>query len=175
MFDTCIAGETFVWHPIFPSATAFSKDLVERAGAFDVGLAGKRNEDGEFTVRLLYQAKAAAIPQPLVIIRKHDESVSSDQLKLTIDEIWMLDFAKRNHPAARPYHEIIDREIVRRSIAAANLAFVAHDHELTRQLIRSVAWKERPIKLHLKRLVASLPDPVAIHANDLLQRIAERV
>ena len=24
-----------------------------------------------------------------------------------IDEIWMLDFVKRNHPAARPYHEIM--------------------------------------------------------------------
>ncbi len=174
VFETCIAGETFVWHPIFPSAMAFSMDLLNRAGAFDVSLAGKRNEDGEFTLRLLYQARAAAIAEPLVAIRRHDESVSSDRLKMAIDEIWMLDFAKRTHPQARPYLEIIDQEIVRRSIAAANLAFVAHDHDLTRRLIKSVAWKQRPLKLHLKRLVAALPDPVAIPANDLLQRIAER-
>jgi glycosyltransferase involved in cell wall biosynthesis len=174
VFETCIAGETLSWHPIFPSATAFSKRLVGRAGAFDVSLAGKRNEDGEFTIRLLYEARAAAIPQPLVTIRKHGESVSSDQLKLLIDEIWMLDFVKRNHPAARPYHAIIDREIIRRTIAGANLAFVAQDHELTRKLIRSVGWRQRPIRLHLKNLVAALPDPIAMPANDLLQRLAER-
>ncbi len=174
VFDACIAGETFIWHPIFPSAMAFSKGLLDRAGAFDVSLAGKRNEDGEFTLRLLYQAKAAAISQPLVAIRKHGESVSSDQMKLTIDEVWSLGFVRRNHPQARPYHEIIDREIVRRSIAAANLAFGSRDHALTRRLIKSVAWKQRPIKLHLKRLVAALPDPLAIPANHLLQRIAER-
>jgi glycosyltransferase involved in cell wall biosynthesis len=174
VFETCIAGETFIWHPIFPSATAFSKDLLDRCGAFDVSLAGKRNEDGEFTLRLLYQAKAAAIPEPLVAIRKHGESVSSNQLNLLIDEIWMLDFAKRNHPAARPYHEIIDREIVRRSIAAANLAFGARDHGLARQLIGSIARKERPMKLRLKHLVATLPDPIGIPANAFLQRIAER-
>ena len=173
VFDTCIAGETFIWHPIFPSATAFSKRLVDRAGAFDVSLAGKRNEDGEFTIRLLYEARAAAIPQPLVSIRKHGESVSSDQLKLLVDEIWMLDFVKRNHPAARPYHEIIDREIVKRTISGANLAFVAQDHELTRKLIKSVGWRQRPMRLHLKNLVAALPGPIATPANDLLQRIVE--
>ncbi|MBN9560031.1 MAG: glycosyltransferase [Alphaproteobacteria bacterium] len=174
VFDTCIAGETFRWHPIFPSATAFSKQLVSRAGAFDLSLAGKRNEDGEFTIRLLYEARAAAIPQPLVAIRKHGESVSSDQLKLLIDEIWMLDFVKQNHPAARPYHAMIDREIVRRTIAGANLAFVAQDHELARKLIKSVGWRQRPMRLHLKNLVSALPGPIAVPANDLLQRLAER-
>ncbi len=174
-FKASLAGSSFRWHPMFPSAMAFSKGLIERAGAFDPKLNGRSNEDGEFTLRLLYYGRAGAIPQPHVTIRKHGENFSRDRLQNLIDEVWSLDFVKRNHPEARPYHEIIDREIVRRSIAAANLAFGAHDHALARQLIRSVAWKQRPMKLHLKRLVAALPDPLAIPANDLLQRIAERV
>jgi glycosyltransferase involved in cell wall biosynthesis len=173
-FRSPLAGSTFRWHPMFPSAMAFSKDLLARTGAFDPKLNGRSNEDGEFTLRLLYQASAGAIPEARVTIRKHDENFSRDRLQNLIDEIWSLDFVKRNHSEARPYIGIIDEEIVRRSIAAANLAFVVHDHDLARRLIKSVAWKQRPLKLHLKHLVAALPEPVAIPANDLLQRIAER-
>ena len=173
-FKSSLAGSTFRWHPMFPSAMAFSKDLLARTGAFDPKLNGRSNEDGEFTLRLLYHAKAGAIPEARVTIRKHGENFSRDRLQNLVDEVWSLDFVRRNHPEARPYLAIIDQEIVRRSIAAANLAFVAHDHDLMRRLVKGVAWKQRPLKLHLKRLVAALPDPVAIPANDLLQRIAER-
>lgn len=173
-FGSSLAGSTFRWHPMFPSAMAFSKELLARTGAFDPKLNGRSNEDGEFTLRLLYQARAGAIPEARVTIRKHGENFSRDRLQNLIDEVWSLDFVKRNHPEARPYAGIIDQEIVKRRIAAANLAFVAHDHDLARRLIKSVAWKQRPLKLHLKRLVAALPDPVAIPANDFLQRIAER-
>ena len=174
VFGRRIAGETFRWHPIFPSATAFSKALTERAGTFDLALAGRRNEDGEFTLRQLYHARAAAIPEPLVTVRKHGESVSSDRLKLLIDEVWTLDFARRTHEEARPYHGIIEQEIVRRTIQAADLAFASRDHALARRLAVQVPWRQRPAKLHLKRCVAALPDAIALPANSLMQRIAAR-
>ena len=171
VFKTSLAGQTFTWHPIFPSAMAFSKGLIAKAGIFDSNLKGRSNEDGEFTLRLLYHATTGVVPQPLVQIRKGLESVSSDQLKLLIDEIWSLDFVKRNHSEARPYIEVIDQEIVRRTIQAADLAFTTRDHALVRRLVKDVPRPLRPTKLNIKNFVASLPGPIGLPANSLLQRL----
>ena len=171
-FQKTLAGQSFKWHPMFPSAMAFSKGLLARTGTFDARLNGCSNEDGEFTLRLLYHAKVGAIPEPLVQIRKQNDSVSSNQLKLLLDEIWSLNFVKQHHAEARPFHAIIDDQIVRRTIQAANLAFVIGDHTLVRSLIKDVPWQRRPPKLRLKYGVALLPGPVALPANNLLQRIA---
>jgi glycosyltransferase involved in cell wall biosynthesis len=173
VFRESIAGQSFLWHPMFPSAMAFSKNLVARTGGFDSSFKDRISEDGEFTLRLLYHARTGAIPEPLVQIRKHGNNVSGDQLKLLIDEIWSLDFAKRNHDQARPYHDVIDQEIVRRTIQAANLAFAAKDHALVCRLVKDVPRARRPAKLRMKHLVASLPAPIALPANTLLQRLSE--
>jgi hypothetical protein len=169
VFERCMAAGTFVWQPIFPSAMAFSKELAMRVGGFDVALADRRAEDHEFTLRLIYTAR----PGTLVAIRKHAENYSSDQLANLIDEVWVLDFIKQNHAESRPYHDIIDRGIVRRSLEASNAAFAARNHQLMRHMMARVPWRERPLKLHLKHAVASLPTGVAPRANALLQRIAE--
>src|SRR5271165_5166045 len=172
VFKTSLAGQSFTWHPMFPSAMAFSKGLIAKAGIFDSRLKGIRNEDGEFTLRLLYHATTGVIPQPLVQIRKHRDSVSADQLKLLIDEIWSLDFVKRNHDEARPYLDVINREIVRRTIQAADLAFTTQDHQLVRRLVKDVPRQLRPAKLQIKHFVASLPGAIGLPANTILQRLA---
>jgi glycosyltransferase involved in cell wall biosynthesis len=169
---TSLAGQSFVWHPIFPSAMAFSKTLIAKAGIFDVALKGIRNEDGEFALRLLYHAITGVIPEPLVQIRKHRDSVSADQLKMLIDEVWSLGFAKRTHAEARPYYDIIDHEIVRRTIQAADLAFACRDHALVCRLVKDVPKPMRSTKLQIKHLVASLPASIGLPANTLLQRLA---
>ena len=173
VFDKTVAPLSFTWHPMFPSAMAFTKGLALRVGGFDVALAGRRGEDGEFTLRLLYQAKVGAIPEPLVTIRKHSGNATHDPLANLIDEVWGLEFIKQKHPEALPYHDIIDREIAMRSIAAADAAFAAGDHGLVRQLVGQVPWSARPLKLYLKHAVACLPKTVAAAVNALLQRIAE--
>ena len=174
VFKASLAGQSFTWHPMFMSAMAFSKDLTAKAGLFDPRFKGRHAEDGEFTLRLLYHARTGAIPQPLVQIRKHRASVSSDQLQVLIDEIWALHFVRRNHGEARSFHEIIDQEIIKRTIEVANLAFVSKDHELVRRLVKSVPWPRRPPKLRLKYCVASLPGPIALRGNALLQDLARQ-
>lgn len=173
--DGALAGETFLWHPIFPSAMAFKTSLLARAGGFDVGLAGRRNEDGEFTLRLLYHARVGAIPDPLVSIRKHESNVSGDQLRLLLDEVALLRFIRDTHEEARPYGAVIEREIVRRSVQAVDLAFAAREHAITRDVFATLPRPSRSPKLRAKRLVAGLPDPIALPLNALLQRLGSPV
>ncbi len=172
VFRNSLAGQSFTWHPIFPSAMAFSKELLAKAGLFDIRLKGRLGEDSEFTLRLLYCATTGVVPEPLVQIRKHREGFSSDQLKLLIGEVWLLGFVKQNHAEARPYHAVIDQEIIERTIQAADIAFATRDHELVRRLVKDVPRSLRPPKLQIKNFVASLPGPVGLPANTLLQRLA---
>jgi glycosyltransferase involved in cell wall biosynthesis len=172
-FRRSLAGPSLGWHPMFPSAMTFSKYLLGRTGMFDAKLKGRRNEDGEFTLRLLYYARTGAIPQPLVQIRKHRDSVSADSLQLLIDEIWSLEFVKQHHSEARAFHASIDREIVARTIQAAHHAFATQNHPMVRRLVDSIAFNKRPYKLLLKRWITSLPEAIALPANDLLQKIMD--
>jgi len=80
------------------------------------------------TLRCLYRAKAATLPQRLVTIRRHDANFSRDQLRNLIDEVAALQFPHAHHKEAQPFHAIIDDEIDRRRIMAAEGAFAEKDH-----------------------------------------------
>jgi glycosyltransferase involved in cell wall biosynthesis len=173
VFDRSIAGQTILWHPIFPSGTLVSKALLTAIGGFDTAMRGLRPEDGEFTLRCLYRARAAALPEPLVTIRRHDANFSRDLVRTLIDEVTALHFIKRHHAEAAPYHAIIDSEIRKRRIQAFHGAFAQRDHALARQVAQDLPWADRSPKLWLKRLCIALPDRLGLPLNGGLQRAAE--
>jgi glycosyltransferase involved in cell wall biosynthesis len=170
VFDRSIAGLTFTWHPIFPSATLVSKALLTAIGGFDTAMRGLRPEDGEFTLRCLYRARAAALPEPLVTIRRHDSNFSRDPVRNLTDEVTALQFIKRHHAEAARYHAVIDAEIRKRRIQAFHGAFAQQDHALARQVAQDLPWADRSAKLWMKRLCIALPDSLGVPLNGLLQR-----
>jgi glycosyltransferase involved in cell wall biosynthesis len=173
VFDKSFAGQTFLWHPIFPSATSFSKRLTDKVGVFNTAFRGVRPEDGEFTLRCLYHSKVGVLPEPLVTIRRHDTNFSKDDLLTLIDEVKALQWIKENHEEARQYLAIIDSEIRRRRINAVHGAFAARRHDLVRQLSVEVLPDDRSMNLRIKSLIASLPDSVGLTLNTLLQSGSE--
>jgi len=96
-FEGPIAGQTFLWQPIFPSAMLVTRKLIETVGGFDVAMRGLRPEDWEFTLRCLYRAKVGALPDPLVTIRRHETNFSRDVVMISADEVMALQFVKRTH------------------------------------------------------------------------------
>jgi glycosyltransferase involved in cell wall biosynthesis len=173
VFERPIAGQTFLWHPIFPSATVVSKALVEEIGGFDTAMRGLRPEDGEFTLRCLYRARVGAIPEPLVTIRRHESNFSGNQLMCLVDEVEALKFIIAHHAEAAPYRAIIDAEILKRGIEAAEAAFAARDHALARKLLAEIPPAARPARLRAKAACLALPDAVGLPLNALLQRLSE--
>jgi glycosyltransferase involved in cell wall biosynthesis len=173
VFDTSFAGQTFVWHPIFPSASSFSKRLLEKVGMFNPALRRIRPEDGEFTLRCLYRSKVGVLPEPLVTIRRHGANSTKDNLLTLIDEVKALQWIKENHEEARHYTAIIDDEIRRRRINAVHAAFADRRHELVRELLAELPPRERSINLRIKSLVAALPDSIGLVLNNVLQGISE--
>lgn len=173
-FDGPIAGQTFRWQPIFPSAMLVARQVVEAVGGFDVAMRGLRPEDWEFTLRCLYRAKAGALPDPLVTIRRHDANFSRDLVMITADEVVALQFIKQHHAEAAPFHAIIDQEISKRRVQAVEGAFAQRNHALARQLLAGVATADRSAKLRIKGLCLALPDALGLKLNGLLQRLSER-
>lgn len=174
VFDRPMAGATFRWHPIFPSGTVLTKALAARAGGFDQSLAGMRGEDGEFTLRCLYRAHVGAIPEPVFLYRRHATNFSRDQLRNLVDEVTLLRRIRATHAEAAPWHDVIDAEILRRSIEAANAAFAERDHALARRLLAAIPAEARDRRLRLKAAVLALPDAVGRPVNALLQRLSHR-
>jgi glycosyltransferase involved in cell wall biosynthesis len=174
VFDRPMAGATFRWHPIFPSGTVLTKALAARAGGFDQSLAGMRGEDGEFTLRCLYHAHVGAIPEPLFLYRRHATNFSRDQLRNLLDEVTLLRRIRETHAEAAPWHDVIDAEVRRRSIEAANAAFAEGDHALARQVLATIPAEARDGRLRLKAAILALPDAAGKPLNALLQRLSHR-
>lgn len=170
VFDRSMAGQSFRFHPMFPSAMVISKQLATMVGGFNSNMAA-RAEDGEFTLRCLYQAKTAALPEPLVYIRKHAANISGDLVLSLLDEVTALRHIRDNHPEAVPYHAIIDDEIAIRIEMAFNGAFAAGDHALTARLFEKLAPERRSMKARVKNAVAHMPDFLGRPLNASLQAL----
>jgi len=173
VFDRSLAGASLRFHPMFPSAIVLSKELATKVGGFNSNIP-PRAEDGEFTLRCLYHAKAAALPEPLVLIRRHEANVSRDLVPRLLDEIATLQHARDNHPEAVPYQPIIDDEIGIRTKDAFNAAFAGKDHDVAAALFEKLPPQWRSTKARFKNLVARMPAFLARPLNATLQALAGR-
>jgi len=171
VFDHSLAGASFRFHPMFPSAIVLSKELATQVGGFNSNMP-PRAEDGEFTLRCLYHAKAAALPEPLVLIRKHGANISGDLVPRLLDEIASLQHARDNHPEALAYQPIINDEIAIRTKDAFHAAFAGKDHMLAVELFEKLPPQWRSMRARVKNLVARMPPFPGRPLNASLQALA---
>jgi glycosyltransferase involved in cell wall biosynthesis len=172
-FEGDIVPHTFRWHPIFPSAMVVCRNVLSRAGMFNMAMRGLAPEDGEFTLRCLYNSRVGAVPEPTVFIRRHDENTSRDGLQSLLDEITTLRWIKLNHIEASSYVDIIDSEIERRRIIAVHGAFAAGRHDVVRDLLPEVAPKDRSLSMRVKGALAHMPACIGLPLCGLLQKASE--
>lgn len=170
IFDTSIAGATFTFHPVFVSATVVAKALWHRVGGYNATVGHVGGEDGEFTLRCLYNAKVAALPEALVLIRRHSGNFSADLVRRMRGEIFCQRHILATHPEAAQYRDIIEREIRLRHAHILNAVFASADHAETRLAFRDLDPADRNLKMWIKRAIAGLPEILARPANALSQR-----
>ncbi|HWU55276.1 MAG TPA: glycosyltransferase family A protein [Rhizomicrobium sp.] len=173
VFDRSLAAASFRFHPMFPSAMVISKELATLVGGFNSNIP-PRAEDGEFTLRCLYHAKAAALPEPLVHIRRHEANVSRDLVPRLLDEIATLQHAMDNHPEAVAYHPIIHDEIGIRTKNAFHAAFAGKDHVMAAALFEKLPPEWRSAKARVKNIVARMPDCLGRRLNTSLQALVSK-
>jgi hypothetical protein len=122
-------------------------------------------------LRCLYHAKAAALPEPLVHIRRHDANISRDLVPRLLDEIATLQHARDNHPEALAYHPIIDDQIGIRTKDAFHAAFAGKDHDMVAELFEKLPPQWRSMKARVKNAVARMPGFLGRPLNASLQAL----
>ena len=171
VFDGSIAGLIFTFHPIFPSATIVSRALWKSIGGFDLGIDWAGGEDGDFTLRCLYRAKTAALPEPLALIHRHGTNQSANLVRRLLDEVRMLHRIRDRHPEAAPYLNVIAAEIRQRRLDAFDGAFASFDHPMACHIYATIPASDRSKAICVKHLISCLPSRLARPLNATSQRV----
>lgn len=149
------------WQTVFVSCMVFRRSLFDRLGGYDPAFSRLGAEDWEFTLRAVAGGPVVAVAEQLVGIRKHPGSVSTGVLKVLEGEVAILKHALAHHPAAAGHRELIQAEIGRRTLAAAEVAFEQERFDRVRELAKEVPAGLRHNRLKLKAVVAALPERLA--------------
>jgi glycosyltransferase involved in cell wall biosynthesis len=171
IFEGSIAGGTFAFHPIFPSAIVVSRALWAAVGGFDTSINWSGGEDGDFTLRCLYRARTAALAVPLVLIRRHGANESANLVQRLLDEVKALNHILAHHSEAAAYRPLIQAEIGPRRLEAFNAAFASFDHAMTRRIYLDIPAADRSGVVLAKRIIAGLPPVLARPINAACQHI----
>jgi glycosyltransferase involved in cell wall biosynthesis len=143
--------------PIFPSTLMMKRSFFECVGRWNEPLGRTRSVDLEFHLRCVSRGNIGVVSSPVVGIRKHAANFSGDPLKNGIGELAILRYVLENNPVANRYSSMIRKQIIIRSVQAAEIAFEAGSFEAMLDLLSAVPLNDRSWRLHLKNLVARCP------------------
>ena len=152
------------FQPIFQSTIMMAKDFFYRIGGFNEDFGRKMSEDFEFTLRCSQESPIGVVTEPVVGIRWHEQNISRGRLRgisFVIGDIDILDYSMRNHRLGKKYEEIIQEQIIGRSIVAANGSFSYGEFNIMRNMLKNIPANRRSVKLWIKAAIAQLPFPIA--------------
>jgi len=161
----------FRHQPIFPSATAFTRDHINRVGGFDERLNRNPSEDLEFTLRSVQQAQIGVLTEPSVGIRRHDGNFSSSAPRTLLASISVLRLALGSHSIPEEWRRLLREQIVARSGGLVDAAFGRQEFALLRS--QHLKPAELPVRHRIKIAIAGLPEPVARPMARVLLCLAE--
>jgi glycosyltransferase involved in cell wall biosynthesis len=151
-------SQFLVFQPVFPSTVMFRRRMLNATGPFDEGLGREQSEDLEFLFRCDSACRIAALGEPLVHIRKHGQNYSADNLKTTLSQIRILKYVIGDDKY-KSFRDLMNRQIVIRSIAAFDAAFAAGDLDQCRLIAKDIPPQRRSPRLHIKAAVTAMPSP----------------
>jgi GT2 family glycosyltransferase len=158
------------FQPIFPSCTSMSRRFYDRVGGYDIEFGKLPSEDLEFTLRCVRNAPIGIVLTPTVGIRRHAGNDSRDGLRQLRGEIRILSHSCRFHDLPADWRALVERQIVLRSIRAAEAAFASGDRQLVRTLAKDIPLPWRSLKLSAKIAIARLPEFLASPLTAMLVR-----
>jgi glycosyltransferase involved in cell wall biosynthesis len=162
------------FQPIFPSCTAMTRRFYDHVGGYNAAFGRVPSEDLEFTLRCVREAPTAIALRPTVGIRKHGKNRSANVSRQIRGEIEVLRWSREHHRVLPEWAAGIDREIAARTLMAFDDAFAASGLAVARSLIPDLRLDPLSCKTRLKRVIAALPDALAIRISAVLARPRNR-
>lgn len=153
-----ICERLLVHQPIFPSTLMMHRSFFEFVGRWCEPLGHTPSVDLEFHFRCTAHARIGVVTTPVVGIRKHDGNISGDNTKMTIGEIVIRRYLLEHNEVAQRVSGAIHSQINQRTMSAAEGLFGLGHFEEAHQLFHSVPYRDLSLKMHVKNIVAQLPD-----------------
>lgn len=160
------------FYAMIPSAVVVTREHAIKVGCFDPAMRGLLVEDMEFSLRCLYRGRAGAIPEPTLLVRRHDSNFTADTSRVLFDEITLLEWVRDHHDEVGAILGDLTERLRYERILAVHAAFALKRHDLVRAYFHQTEAKDRSALLWTKRILASVPGGFGLALNDLLQTVS---
>ncbi|WP_394778176.1 glycosyltransferase family 2 protein [Undibacterium sp.] len=163
-------GRTISFQPLFPTGSTFKKAFYESIGGYNPALRGVGSEDWEFALRAIVFGRLALCTKVVTAIRKHDKNQSQDNLRQTIGETKILEYALKHHAAAVAYKETITASIKKRRQNAFDSAFSRGNFDTANEVLSFISERPSSLKFRTKTAIMALPPTV----RNAVWRVSQR-
>lgn len=142
------------YNPVFPTSACLKKDLYKRCGGIDAQYSRLGCWDAHFTWRCVMHGVTACDHKITVETRKHGKNFSKKRSHVNLERAQMLEQAWKDGWIPNIYADEISTAMLNSKITALNWAWRDKDHELIKQVAKSVALFDLPGKLAVKVMVS---------------------
>lgn len=161
VFDRPVVDRLIRYQPFFPSCMVVERRSFIAIGGWDERVNRMVGMDFATTLRVAEHAPFGVVRRPLVGIRKHDGGFSADVQAMNLGDSRVLELVLAERPSLAPHADAIRRSIAERRLAAFDTAFARGDFKAVRDIARLLPEATRSASARTKRLVATLPAPLA--------------
>jgi glycosyltransferase involved in cell wall biosynthesis len=161
VFDQPTVDRLVRFQPFFPSACAADRLAIARAGGWDEGVGRTVGDDFGTVLRFAELHPFGVVSAALVGIRKHLGNFSADVRAMNLGDADILEYVLASRPSLLPHAALIQGSVARRRADALDSAFADEDFAAVRAIYQLLPAGARSDRAKLKRLVSSLPKPLA--------------
>lgn len=170
VYDNSLFERLLGFQAVFPSTVFVSRSFFYEVGGFVEKLGRTLSEDLEFTMRCVAEVPVAVDAKPLVGVRKHGGNFSVSVRRTLTGEVEILKYIRQHHRHAKLCLPALEAAIRARTIEAGEAHFAAGDLQEAKRLLGSLPLRSLKGKPAVKRLISSMPQPLAEKARSLLIR-----
>jgi glycosyltransferase involved in cell wall biosynthesis len=170
VFDDPIVDRLVGFQPFFPSACVVDRIAMIEAGGWDEGVGRTVGDDFGTVLRLGELHPFGVLSAPLVGIRKHAGNFSANVRTMNLGDANILEYVLASRPSLLPHAALIRDSIERRRRDALDSAFADGDFAAVRTIYGLLPTHATSKEARLKKLVATLPSPLASRVAGILTR-----
>ena len=157
--------------PFFPSSLIVRRRLALEVGGYDPRMKGVPAEDVEYLARVLGKGDVAVVWRPLVQYRLHPGNATACWRGQEIGRWRVFEFIRQNHKGIESdFSDALDQNLPARRARIFDLAFGTGDYRAMTEVRSLLGTSEWNARRRILMYLASLPQPLAKIARQLLLR-----
>ena len=170
VFEAPYVADLLRFQPFFPSTMTVERKTFLAIGGWDERVSRSIGCDFATALRTAANPPVGVVRRPLVRIRKHSGNLSGDTERMNLGDAAVLQHVLASNPAMEPMRSKFEASMAERREAALHAAFDRRDFAAVRAAFAMLPPGVPSIRTRLKRVISSLPTPLAVVAASILSR-----